>query len=174
MVPSSANPPGLLSFFGVKTGGRLPAYLDDPAFTPIIELGHWAMNDPERSEMLSAVASIPGASIAYQVPAALQVPNGQAWALLEMSASSGAIATGALQFLMGWTPNVAAAGWFPFGSTPLMTPSPGIQATVLGYETPRGYKIIPPGSSFGIMPMVNTVVAATAVNMWLRIVRLQI
>jgi len=162
---------GLLSWLGVKTGGRLPAWPESPLLAPTLELGQIILSDPNVVEYPNEVKSVPGASTANVISGALTVPAGQVWACLALTLASGSIATGAQQLVLAVQLNPVLPSSLALATSPVLTPSPGQNSAFMTYLPSTGVLWLPPGAQVFVAPGLNTVVAATSLNLSMRMVR---
>lgn len=169
-LPTNRQPPGLLSFFGVKNGGTLPQY-EGAAYVPTIELLDWLTADPLAGEFV--VGSFAAATIGnFGTPtgSAFVVPAGQVWLVTDLTFLTTALGAGVS--LQG-SPCVAyPAGAVTFLSqvgftTALFPATTSFSATIL----PGNHLIVPSGSQLGLLTN-NLVGAAPTVTGGARIVRL--
>lgn len=94
MIPTNRQPPGLLSFFGVKNGGRNPSYGMD-VLTAVCDLTKWMLADPLAGEQINNNVNV--GAVGATGPA-LVVPAGQVWIVTDAVAYPAAVLAAATTF----------------------------------------------------------------------------
>jgi hypothetical protein len=168
-VPSFRNPAGLLSLFGVKTGGRLPSWPDDALYAPVVDLLAWVMADPGAWEMVNNT-TVAAAGVKGPVqPGSLLVPAGQTWAVLDFGLFSASVGSAAGLSV------VPMAVWSP-GAQPIFLGPESQPVSVIGEQAvtkmSREILIVPAGCQLGWYVTRNAQAAGTNVTASLRFCRL--
>lgn len=168
MIPTNRQPPGLLSFFGVKNQGRLPGYPDGAVYGLVIEANDWLYADPLASEIVAGSQNVAAVNAANAGTG--PVPAGQIWLVLNASGQTAAALgagvtwSGSLVHLQAGTPSMVEVIGPP---SPVVTT--GAVPTLSTYRTSPFF--MRQGDSIAIQ--TNTLVgAAFAVTTNVRIVRM--
>jgi hypothetical protein len=148
-LPINKIPPGLLSYMGIKNGGRNPQWPDDPVLVPVIDLLKWTQADDFGAFTQNANTAAVATTGAIN---AVSVPAGQVWMITNVAANVGAMGAGAtLEYALAIGYQVAGAAttqWEPIG------PSSGVLTVGLsgsaGRFEPSTPLILRPAMSLGI------------------------
>jgi len=93
-IPSSRQAPGLLSFFGVKNGGRNPEYGMEQ-LNATIDMLQWLLADPTAPTYINGSVNAGAAGTAVTVAGgAFSVPDGQCWIVTEFTIVTAVLGAG--------------------------------------------------------------------------------
>jgi hypothetical protein len=174
-LPTLRQPPGLLAFFGVKTGGKLPDYPDLSSYGLTLDMLQWLCADPTAwsfwQEVVNVGIAFKGDKDAFPTLNSFGsiVPPGHTFVILDYSHRSAICAT------VGSFQTVPSVQWnIQTGYTPIGRPSDNpliANDTTFSYKDP-GVVIAPAGTKLGFSMTKNNQAAAVNVTSIIRYVDL--
>jgi hypothetical protein len=163
MLPTNRQAPGLLSFFGVKNGGKNPLYGMDQLLATV-DLFSWLLADPLAFKFVTGQTTLNLGTTGFLLLNGSTVPPGSARIFLECSASSQSNAGTVLTALSILSLDNTIA--IPIGPQV----NSGVGNWSVRRDNPLTPFILPAGYSLGLRTEINTTTLASNVNFSARVI----